>query len=94
VAPDSSDRPRDGLALCPNQHLAFDHHVLAVSRTRHIVFCAGFVAGAEENPAAQRLVDSGFGRLSEPSDALRPHGSMFERRYEFYVGQKDWMSGV
>lgn len=93
AAPGSSDAPRNGLALCPNHHLAFDHHVLAVvPGTRQIIFCDDFVKEAKDNPAAQRLIDSTFDRLSVPRNAqLRPHSSMFERRYEFYVGQYDWM---
>ena len=86
-APGSHDEPWNGLALCPNHHLAFDRHLLAVDvDTRAIVFHPTVVNQASGNPAVQALIDGTFDRLAEPTgSSLRPKSEMLRKRYEHYA---------
>lgn len=92
-APGSHDEPWNGLALCPNHHLAFDRHLVAVDiDTRAIVFHPAVIDQAPGNRAVQALVNGTFDRLAEPTGpGLRPMGEMLRRRYEHYADYYRWM---
>jgi hypothetical protein len=92
-APGSRDEPWNGLALCPNHHLAFDRHLLAVDiDTRAIVFHPTVVEQASGNRAVKALIDGTFDRLEEPAgSSLRPRSEMLTKRYEHYADYYGWL---
>ena len=92
-APGSHDEPWNGLALCPNHHLAFDRYLIAVEiNTRAILFHPTVIDQAPRNLAVQALVDGTFDRLAEPAEQdLRPINEMLRKRYEYYADYYRWM---
>lgn len=94
-APGSHDEPWNGIALCPNHHLAFDRHLLAVHPdTREIVFSPVIHSQVPDSPAMRAFVEGTFTRLAEPDDmASRPVTSMFSERYLYYPKVYTWISG-
>lgn len=92
-APGSRDEPWNGLALCPNHHLAFDKHLLAVHPdTREVVLSPVVRAQAEAVTAMKAFVGATFPRLAEPADAsARPHADMFSKRYDHYGAAYGWL---
>ena len=92
-APGSYDEVWNGLALCPNHHLAFDRYLIAVEiNTRAILFRPTIVDQAPRNRAVQTLVDGTFDRLAEPAEQdLRPRRVMLRKRYEYYADYYGWM---
>lgn len=93
-APGSHDEVWNGLALCPNHHLAFDRHLLAVQPlTREIVFSPQAHSQVAEVPAMNAFVTGTFPKLAEPEDqAARPLVDMFTRRYRHFSAAYDWLS--
>jgi HNH endonuclease len=92
-APGSHDEPWNGLALCPNHHVAFDRHLVAIDiDTREILFHPTVRGQRAGNPAVQALVDGTFDRLAEPAEAgLRPRDEMLAQRYRHYADYYGWM---
>ena len=92
-APGSHDEPWNGLALCPNHHLAFDRHLVAIDiDTRAIVFHPDVMGQASDNPAVRALIDGTFDRLAEPAmPGVRPRSDMLRKRYEHYADYYGWM---
>ncbi|GAA3802375.1 HNH endonuclease [Nocardioides panacisoli] len=87
-APGSDDAVWNGLALCPNHHVAFDRHLVAVHpQSREVVLHPDFF-GSDQ---AAVLRDSTYRRLAEPYDPrARPRSSMFWARYDLYRAAYDW----
>ena len=90
----SHDEPWNGIALCPNHHLAFDRHLLAVHpETREITFSPVIHSQVPHIPAMRAFVEGTFARLAEPKDnTSRPVTSMFSERYLYYPRAYTWMS--
>jgi putative restriction endonuclease len=95
-APGSHDQPWNGLALCPNHHIAFDHHLIAVRpSTREIVISDTLHNQTNETPAMLAFVSATFARLAEPTGrTARPMSSMFASRYQFYSTLYDWAGDI
>jgi hypothetical protein len=94
AAPGSHDEPWNGIALCPNHHLAFDRHMLAVSpSTRQIVFGPGIHDRVPDQPDLQAFVSRTYDFLAEPSDrAARPRMEMFTGRYKYFAPAYIWLT--
>jgi HNH endonuclease len=92
-APGSRDEPWNGLALCPNHHLAFDRHLLAPHPdTRRILFCPSLRTQAESFAAMQSFVAGTFEQLAEPAQPnCRPLTQMFLNRYQYFAGSYNWI---
>jgi hypothetical protein len=92
-APGSHDEPWNGLALCPNHHLAFDRYLVAVDiDTRVIIFHPDIIHHASGNPAVKALIGGTFDQLAEPAmSSARPRSDMLRKRYEHYAGYYGWM---
>jgi hypothetical protein len=92
-APGSRDEPWNGLALCPNHHVAFDRYLVGVHPdTRAISLHASVTSAAANDAAVDRFVSGTFDVLAEPVDlAARPHGAAFRNRYNFYGEKYEWM---
>jgi hypothetical protein len=93
AAPGSHDEPWNGLALCPNHHLAFDRHLLAVHPgTRKILISPDLTKQLQRSPAMELFVSGTFHHLAEPADnSARPSSEMLTKRYEYFVGSYEWM---
>jgi hypothetical protein len=93
-APGSQDESWNGLALCPNHHLAFDRHLLAVDPdSRKIVFSPELLAQLQYSNAMSAFVTATFAQLAEPSLwSARPRSQMFVSRYRYFPGSYDWMN--
>jgi hypothetical protein len=93
-APGSHDEPWNGLALCPNHHLAFDRYLVAVDiDTRSVIFHPDVVHQASGNAAVKALIDGTFDRLAEPAmPGQRPRSDVFRKRYEHYADYYRWMT--
>jgi len=93
AASGSHDAPWNGIALCPNHHLAFDRHMLAVHpSTRQIIFSPGIHGRLNDEPAVQAFVASTFGHLAEPADeTARPRAEMFVSRYHHFAAAYTWL---
>ena len=87
------DEPWNGLALCPNHHLAFDRYLVAIDiDTRAIVFHPDVIHHASGSPAVKALIDGTFHRLAEPAmPGGRPRSDMLRKRYEHYADYYGWM---
>jgi hypothetical protein len=94
AAPGSCDEPWNGLALCPNHHLAFDRHLVAVrSDTREIVFHRTMTEQASGNPAVQALIGGTFRRLGEPSGLSEQRlADMLKKRYAYLADHYGWLA--
>ena len=93
AAPGSHDEPWNGIALCPNHHLAFDRHMLAVHPgTRQIIFSPDIHDQLPDESAMQAFITSTFGQLAEPADntAVPPAG-MFTNRYHYFAPSYTWL---
>ena len=91
-APGSHDEPWNGLALCPNHHLAFDRYLVAVDiDTRVIIFHPDVIDHASGNRAVKALIDGTFDRLPSPPPGVRPRSEMLRKRYEHYADYYRWM---
>ncbi len=93
AAPGSHDEPWNGVALCPNHHLAFDRHMLAVRPgTGQIIFSPNVHSQLPDDPALQAFVASTFDQLAEPTDAtVRPRAEMFTSRYSHFEASYSWL---
>jgi putative restriction endonuclease len=93
-APNSPDEAWNGLALCPTHHLAFDRHLVAVRPSDATIHYRDKMLGQYALSAAVRsLVDGTFSVLAvPPKPELRPRKDMFERRYQHFQGEYDWLS--
>ena len=92
-APGSQDQPWNGLALCPNHHLAFDRHLVAVHPdTGKITFNPQLEAHAEYSSAMSAFIAGTFDYLAEPSEpSARPRPDMFVTRYQHFPGHYGWL---
>lgn len=93
AAPGSHDEPWNGIALCPNHHLAFDRHILAVHPgTQQIIFSPDIHDRLPDESAMQAFVASTFGQLAEPADSTaRPRAEMFTNRYQHFAPSYTWL---
>jgi hypothetical protein len=92
-APGSRDEPWNGLALCPNHHLAFDRYLMAIHPdTREIIYSQEMRAQAKSSPAMAAFVAATYEQLAEPSEtSARPASKMFTDRYDYYRQQYGWL---
>ena len=93
-APGSHDEPWNGLALCPNHHLAFDRHLVAVDiETRAIVFHPAVIDQAPGQPRcpSARQWDVRSARRANGSGLCDPMSEMLRKRYEHYADYYRWM---
>jgi len=93
-APGSHDEPSNGLALCANHHLAFDRHLVGVRPDNsEVVFHGRILEQLPGSPAIRALVNGTFDQLVAPADrGARPSAEMFEKRYQFFADQYDWLT--
>lgn len=93
-APGSHDEPWNGLALCPNHHLAFDRYLLAIHPdTRQIIYSPEMNAHAESSRAMATFVAATYMELAEPSEpSARPPSEMFRHRYQYHRDYYRWLS--
>lgn len=91
-APNSLDRPTNGVALCGNHHLAFDKHIVWVHpKSRSLKFEPRVLEKAQSHSATRRFVEGTAAALSDPSSCeLRPTDEMFLKRYDYFKGLYDW----
>ena len=94
AAPGSEDEPWNGLALCANHHLAFDHHLIWVRPSDRQIRLHPRVLEQERTvPAVESLVSGTFRALAEPvTPAARPRADMFEQRYRYFGDAYAWAS--
>jgi hypothetical protein len=92
-APGSHDEPWNGLALCPNHHLAFDRYLLAIHPdTRQIIYSPEMNAQVESSSAMATFVAAAHTHLAEPSEpSARPLSEMFRDRYQYYRDYYRWL---
>jgi hypothetical protein len=92
-APGSKDEPWNGLALCPNHHLAFDRHLVAVHpSTRKIIFSPQLQAEAKHSSAMSAFIAGTFQYLAEPGEpSVRPRPDVFFTRYQHFPGNYSWL---
>jgi hypothetical protein len=92
-APGSQDEAWNGLALCPNHHLAFDRHLLAVHPdTGKVVFNPKFASQASFSVAETAFMAATFDYIAMPDDPhLRPRHDMFTHRYQHYPEYYSWL---
>ena len=92
-APGSRDEPWNGLSLCPNHHLAFDRHIVAVQpETREILFSPMVHSQVDDIPAMRAFVQGTFARLADAQEKrARPTAQIFIDRYSFYHPEYEWM---
>jgi hypothetical protein len=92
-APGSHDEVWNGLALCANHHLAFDKHLVGVDfETNEIGLHATIHEQVESSPAVAAFVAGTFPALVRPHDrSASPRPQMFQKRYEHFVDQYDWL---
>lgn len=93
-APGSHDEPWNGLALCPNHHLAFDRYLLAIHPdTRRIIYSPELNAQVESSSAMALFAAATYAQLAEPSEpSARPLSEMFRERYQYYRDSYPWLS--
>jgi HNH endonuclease len=95
-APGSQDEPWNGLALCPNHHLAFDRHLIAVHPgTRKIIFNPELRRQAESSRAMSAFITGTFEQLTEPTEqSARPRTEMFTSRYRHFPDNYNWLGAA
>jgi hypothetical protein len=93
-APGSHDEPWNGLALCPNHHLAFDRYLLAVHPdTRQVIYSPEMNAQVQSSSAMAAFTAATYAQLAEPEEpAARPLSEMFTDRYQHYRDYYRWLS--
>jgi hypothetical protein len=93
-APGSHDEPWNGLALCPNHHLAFDRHLLAVHPdTRQVIYSQEMSAQVRSSSAMAAFAAATYAQLAEPGEpSARPLSEMFTDRYQHYRDYYRWLS--
>ncbi len=81
--PGSPDEPWNGLALCPNHHLAFDRHLIVIDPySREIQLDVEAFSQGRLEPVPHTFVMTTYPELVPPRDrSAGPRPDMFLRRY-------------
>ena len=92
-APSSSDDVRNGLALCPNHHAAFDRYLLCLQPSTHrILLHPSFAVAAATLPAAAAFVSSTSPVLIAPRSARDgASDQMIEARNSYFEDAYSWV---
>jgi hypothetical protein len=92
-APSSSDDVRNGLALCPNHHAAFDRYLLCIQPSTHqILLHPSLTAAAATLPAAAAFVSSTSRMLIAPRNAQdRASDRMIKARNSYFEDAYSWV---
>ncbi len=91
-APGSNDDVRNGLALCPNHHAAFDRYLIFVEPEslllRHNPHLKELAMGSD---AGAMFVAGTFASLMAPADhRLRPSDAMIRLRNDYFADSYQW----
>ena len=92
-APGSPDKIWNGLALCHNHHAGFDKYFIWVDPVTHNVKLRSDILSIAMTDAAAKT----FTKNTRPSISLpattghRPRPDMFNKRYDYYEDQYDWV---
>ena len=92
-APGSQDEPWNGLALCPNHHLAFDRHLIAVHPdTRKVIFNPAVKVQAKSSRTVNAFIVGTLDQLAEPAEpSACPRTEMFTSRYRHFPDNYSWL---
>lgn len=92
-APSSSDDVRNGLALCPNHHAAFDRYLLWIEPSTHrILHHPSLAEAAAASPTASAFVSSTASVLIAPRSAQdRASEQMIDARNSYFEDAYSWV---
>ena len=93
-APSAPDHTWNGLCLCQNHHAAFDRHIIWVKPApeHEIVFHPKILEDAAKNLATKKFIESTSSKLSPACDLRdKPQPEMFEKRYQYYSEEYEWV---